>query len=545
MITTIALLIIAPAACMVRKPPFTLFPDADPNFAYVYLSLPVGTDQAYTNQVMKDLEGRVNKVLDIDPATGKTNPLVQSVISNVTVNAVDPTANEIGDFPNKGKITVAFVEYAARHGVSTWDYLSKIRAVVKNVPGAEVTVDKESGGPPTQKPIAIEITGDNLDSLISTSEQLKKYLDNKQIPGVEKLGSDFQANKPEITYNLDRERMDHEGITTSTVAYDLRTAIFGTEISRFRDANDDYPIYVRINKEERKDVDALRNMPILYRDMGMGGVMREVPLSAFATISYTNTYGGIKRKDEKRIITLLSNLTAAYQNNGNEVVAAVQKEIDKFHVPSGVMVRMAGEQEDQKETGSFLGTAMLISMMLIFLILVLQFNSFSRTLIILSEVLFSVTGVFLGYAIFGNTFSLVMSGIGIVALAGIVVRNGILLVEFMDLMLAEGMSPYDAIIESGRTRMTPVLLTATAAILGLIPLAVGMNVDFGSLLSTGNPHLYFGGDNTAFWAPLAWTMIYGLGFATFLTLIVVPVMCLLSFRFKAWVGKVTGWKIRQ
>jgi len=182
---------------------------------------------------------------------------------------------------------------------------------------------------------------------------------------------------------------------------------------------------------------------------------------------------------------------------------------------------------------------MLISLGLIILILVLQFNSISRTVIIMCEVLFSIIGVLLGYSIGGNTFSLVMSGIGIIALAGIVVRNGILLVEFMDMMLHEGMTPYDAIVESGRTRMTPVLLTATAAILGLIPLAVGMNIDFGTLLSSGNPHMYFGGDNTAFWAPLAWTMIYGLSFATFLTLIAVPAMCLLSFRFKAWIKRIT------
>ncbi len=545
LVVTALLLPVAIIGYIVRHPPFTLFPDADPNFAYVYINLPVGTDQAHTDEVTKEMEGRVNKVLGIDPATGKTNPLVESVISNVTVNAVDPGSGEVGDFPNKGRITVAFVEYAKRHGVSTWDYLSKIRAVVNNVPGAEITVDKESGGPPTQKPISIEITGDNLDSLISTSEQLKRFLDGKQVAGVEKLRSDFQANKPEITIDLDRERMDKEGISTQTIAYNMRSAIFGTEISRFRDANDDYPIYIRLMKDQRKDVDALRNMPIVYRDMGMGGIIREVPVSAFADINYTNTYGGIKRKDEKRIIILSSNLTADYQSKGNDVVAAVQKEIDQFHVPSGVTVRMAGEQEDQKETGGFLGNAMMISMMLIFLILVLQFNSFSRTVIIMSEVLFSIIGVFLGYAIAGNTFSMVMSGIGIVALAGIVVRNGILLVEFMDLMLAQGMQPYEAIIESGRTRMTPVLLTATAAILGLIPLAVGMNVDFGSLLATGNPHIYFGGDNTAFWAPLAWTMIYGLSFATFLTLIVVPVMCLLSFRFKAWIKRITGYKTSE
>jgi len=543
LIITALLLPVAIIGYVARHVPFTLFPDPDPNFAYVYLNLPVGTDQAYTNKVMIDLEGRVNKVLDIDPEKGKTNPVVQSVISNVTVNAVDPGGGEIGDFPNKGRITVAFVGFAERHGVSTWEYLKKIRSVVSNVPGAEVTVDKESGGPPTQKPIAIEITGDNLDSLISTSERLKKYLESKNIAGVEKLRSDFQANKPEIVFDLDRDRMDHEGITTSTVAYNLRTAIFGTEISRFRDANDDYPIYIRLLKEQRLNVDALRNMPILYRDMGMGGQIRQVPVSAFANISYTNTYGGIKRKDQKRIIILSSNLLTGFENNGNDVVAAVQTEINQFHGPAGVTLKMAGQQEDQAETGSFLGRAMLISMMLIFLILVLQFNSFSRTLIIMSEVLFSIIGVFLGYAIFGNTFSMVMSGIGIVALAGIVVRNGILLVEFMDLMLKEGMEPYDAIIESGRTRMTPVVLTATAAILGLIPLATGMNIDFASLLSTGNPHLYFGGDNTAFWAPLAWTMIYGLSFATILTLIVVPAMCLLSFKFKAWVKRM-GDKVK-
>ncbi len=537
-VVTVALFPIAIMGYIARHPPFTLFPSADPNFAYVYLSLPVGTDQAHTNEIMKDLEGRVNKVLNIDPATGKTNPVVQSVISNVTVNAVDPGGGEIGDFPNKGRITVAFVGFAERHGVSTWDYLDKIRTAVKNVPGAEVTVDKESGGPPQQKPISIEITGDNLDSLLSTSEKLKKFLEEKQVAGVEKLRSDFQANKPEIVFDLDRERMDHEGITTSAVAYNMRTAIFGTEVSRFRDANDDYPIYVRLQKQQRLDVDALRNMPILYRDMGMGGMIRQVPVSAFANVRYSNTFGGIKRKDEKRIIILSSNLSTEYKDKGNDVVAAVQAEIDQFHAPSGVNIKMAGEQEDQKETGSFLGSAMLISLMLIFLILVLQFNSFSRTLIIMSEVLFSVIGVFLGYAIAGNTFSMVMSGIGIVALAGIVVRNGILLVEFMDLMLHEGMEPYDAIIESGRTRMTPVILTATAAILGLIPLATGMNIDFYTLLTTGNPHIYFGGDNTAFWAPLAWTMIYGLSFATFLTLIVVPVMCLLSFRFKAWVKRI-------
>jgi multidrug efflux pump subunit AcrB len=518
----------------VRSPNVVFFPEAEPNFVYVYLNMPVGTDQAYTNTVLAKLETRVNGALGIDYATGKKNPIVKSVISNVTVGAVDPTSGEVGNFPNKGRITVAFVKFAERNGESTTKYLEKVRAAVKGVPGAEVTVDKEQGGPPLPKPIVVEITGDNLDSLIATSDRVKKYIESKNVAGVEELRSDFQANKPEIVFDLDRERMNSEGISTGQVVMNLRTAVFGEEISRFRDANDDYPITLRLQKDQRENIEAVRNMPMVFRDMGMGGVVREVPVSSFANIYYDNTYGGIKRLDQKRIITLSSNVLTGF--NPNEVVAAIQEELNNYNTPAGINIRMGGQQEEQAETGAFLGNAMLISMGLIFLILIMQFNSFSRTVIIMSEILFSIFGVFLGVGIFKNDFSIVMSGIGIVALAGIVVRNGILLVEFMDLMLSQGMSNYDAIVEAGRTRMTPVLLTATAAILGLIPLGVGLNMDFAALFSEFNPHLYFGGDSVAFWGPLAWTMIYGLSFATFLTLIIVPVMCLLAFRAKDWVS---------
>jgi multidrug efflux pump subunit AcrB len=529
----VGIFVFAIVLMIARKPKVVFFPSGEPNFTYVYLNLPVGTDQAYTNQVLGKLESRVYKALDIDIAKGKKNPAVKSVISNVTVGAIDPNSGEVGDFPNKGKITVAYVEFAKRKGVSTAELMERIRSAVQGVPGAEVTVDKESGGPPLPKPIVVDIVGDDLDSLIAASENVKRFLEQKQIAGVEELRSDFQASKPEIVFDLDRERMNNEGITTGQVAMGLRTAVFGKEISRFRDANDDYPITLRLAPVQRENVDAIRNMPIVYRDMGMGGMIRQVPVSAFADIRYGTTYGGIKRKDQKRIISLTSNVLGGF--NENEVVAAMGQELNGFKAPAGVTITMGGQQEEQAETGAFLGSAMMIAMALIFLILIMQFNSLSRTLIIMSEIIFSVFGVFLGVGIFGIDFSIVMSGIGIVALAGIVVRNGILLVEFMDLMLEEGMTPYDAIVEAGRTRMTPVILTATAAILGLIPLAVGLNIDFAKLFSELNPHIYFGGDSVAFWGPLAWTMIYGLSFATFLTLIIVPVLCLLSFRFKDWV----------
>ncbi len=537
LVVTIVLLPVSIMLYSIRKPPFVFFPSAEPNFTYVYLNLPVGTDQAYTSEVLRKLEAKVNAVLT-DPKTGKRNPVVKSVIANVTVDAVDPNAGEIGDFPNKGKISVAFVEFAERHGQSTTKILGDIRDAVKGYPGAEITVDKEGGGPPLPKPIVIDITGENLDTLVATADRLKRYLATKQVPGVEELRSDFDANKPEIVFDLNRERMNNESISTYAVAMNMRTAIFGKEVSRFRDANDDYPIYLRLMHSQRSDVDAIRNMPVVYRDMGMGGIIRTVPVSSFADVHYGATYGGVKRKNQKRIITLSSNVLTGFEPN--DVVAAVQREINEFHASPSMTIKMGGEQEEQAETGAFLGSAFAISLMLIFLILILQFNSLSRTVIIMSEVLFSITGVMLGYAAFGNTFSMVMSGIGIVALIGIVVRNGILLVEFMDLMLSEGMSEYDAIVEAGRTRMTPVLLTATAAVLGLIPLAVGLNIDFGTLFTELNPHIFFGGDSAEFWSSLAWTMIYGLSFATLITLIAVPAMCLLSFRLKAWGKRVFG-----
>lgn len=522
--STLALFILTIMFMMVRTPKFVFFPSADPNFVYVYVSLPVGTDQEYTNEVIKDVENRVMKVV------GKDNPVVSSVISNVTVGVTDPQDEDQGNYPNRGKVAVAFVQYGQRDGVNTSIYLDKIREAVKGIPGAEISVTQEQSGPPTAKPISIEITGDNLDTLYNTSVRLKKYLEKKNIAGVEELKSDFQSNKPEIIFDIDRERANREGISSGQVAMELRTALFGKEVSKFRDVKDDYEINVRAQEDQRNNLDVLKNMSVTYRDMGMGGMIRQVPLSSFADIQYVNTYGGIKRKQQKRIIILSSNVLGAY--NPNEVVASIGKEIENFNTPSGITIKMAGEQEEQMETVTFLGSALLVSFGLILLILVTQFNSIGKPIIILSEIFFSIIGVLLGITIFKMTMSTVMMGVGIIALAGIVVRNGILLVEFADLMISQGMSTYDAVLEAGRTRMTPVLLTAFATILGLIPLAVGLNMDFATLLTEFNPHIYFGGDNVAFWGPLSWTMIFGLIFATFLTLVLVPVMYLLVTNLK-------------
>lgn len=505
---------------MWRSPGTRFFPQAEPNFIYVYLTLPVGTDQAYTDSVTMILEKRVTEVV------GEDNPIVSSIISNVAVGVTDPAENDRATYPNRSKVTVAFVEFGKRNGVSTRDYLEKIRSNMKGIPGAEISVDQEQGGPPTGKPVNIEISGDSFEELIAVSTDLKRYLDSLQIPGVEELKSDLQNNKPEIVFNIDRERANRESISTGQVGGELRTAIFGKEVSKFRDDNDEYDISLRVAKEQRDNIDQLKNMKITYRDMSKGGMVRQVPLSAFTDIQYSSTYAGIKRKNQKRVITIYSNILGGY--SPNNVVADVQKAVSRYQSPEGVAIDMTGEQEEQLETMNFLGNALLISLGLIFLILVTQFNSISKPVIILTEILFSMIGVLLGYAIFNMEISIIMTGIGIVALAGIVVRNGILIVEFIDLMREQGMELKEAIIEGGKTRMTPVLLTATATILGLIPLAVGLNIDFVKMFTELNPHIYFGGDNVAFWGPLSWTMIFGLAFATFLTLILVPVMYLIS-----------------
>ena len=530
---TVGLFILTIVFVAIAPPKVVFFPSSDPNFIYVYVQLPVGTDQAYTDQVVKKVEEKVTNVV------GRNNKIVSSIISNVTVGVTDPQDEDQGNYTNRGKVTVAFVEFGKRDGESTAIYLDKIRSAIKAIPGAALTVTQEQSGPPTAKPISIEISGDNLDSLVRTSERLKNYLEAKQVAGVEELKSDFQNNKPEIVFTIDRERANREGVSSGQIGDGLRTAIFGKEVSKFKDANEDYEINVRAQEDQRNNLQAIRNMRFTYRDMGMGGMIRQVPLSSFAKIDYINTYGGIKRKQQKRIVILSSNVLGAF--NPNEVVSNIANELIDFKAADGVQVKMAGEQEEQMETAAFLGKALMIAFGLILIILVVQFNSISKPLIILSEILFSVIGVLLGVTIFGMEVSIVMSGVGIIALAGIVVRNGILLVEFTDLMIEQGMTVKDAVVEAGRTRMTPVLLTATATMLGLIPLAVGLNIDFELLFSELNPHIYFGGDNVAFWGPLSWTMIFGLSFATFLTLILVPCMYLIadnnSKRIKGWFKK--------
>ncbi|GHA66460.1 efflux RND transporter permease subunit [Pontibacter akesuensis] len=518
------LLIFSVALTAMFPPKVEFFPSGDPNFVYTYINMPIGTDQAVTDSVTKVVERRVASVI------GLNNPNVESVISNVAIGAGDQNDRATTPQSHKGKVTVAFVEYKDREGdVSTGQYLTQIREAVKGIPGAEITVEKEQSGPPVGKPISVEIAGEDFEGLINLSKQVEQYIDQQGIAGIEGLKSDLEDSKPEIVVSIDRERANREGISTGQIGQEVRTAIFGREASKFKLDEEEYPIQVRYAAPYRDNIDALLDMRITYRDMNSGQV-RQIPLSSLASIDYSTSYGGIKRKDLKRVVTLESNVLDGY--NANEVVQQIEESLQDFEAPEGYEIRMGGEQEEQQETGQFLALALVAAFCIIFLILVTQFNSVSKPFIILSEVLFSIIGVLLGFTIFGMDMSIVMTGVGIVALAGIVVKNGILIVEFTDVLLAEGQGLKEAIVEAGKTRLNPVLLTATATILGLIPLAIGLNLNFYTLFTEFEAGFFLGGDSVAFWGPLAWTIIFGLSFATLVTLLVVPVMYLLNEKLK-------------
>ncbi len=497
------------------NPKVVFFPENEPNNAFVYVKMPVGTDVKTTDSVTMIIEERVEKVL------GKNNLIVESVQANVALGASESKFDGGQTTANKAKVTIHFVEFAERHGESTSAYMDKIRKAVKDIPGAEISVEKEAMGPPVGKPISLEMTGDDLETLVNTSQAFIKKVDSLKIGGLEQLKADFDNNKPELVIKVDRKRANAEGITTAQIGSELRTAILGKEISKFRDGEDQYPIQLRHARYQRENIERLMSIKITYRDMN-SGMLRRIPISSVATIAYENTYGGINRKDGKRIITLTSNVLSGY--TPNEINKQLDKVIKQFPIDEGTEIRIAGENEDQKESMSFLTGAMMLSLFLILFILITQFNSIGKSLIIISEVLFSIIGVLLGFTIFKMSFSVIMTGMGVVALAGIVVRNGILLVEFTDKLLDSGMRTREAIIMGGKTRITPVLLTATATILGLVPLAIGFNIDFVGLFTSFEPNIHFGGDSVTFFGGLSWTIIFGLTFATVLTLLFIPIM---------------------
>jgi multidrug efflux pump subunit AcrB len=517
----------------VRSPKVLFFPDNQPQLVNVFVEFPMGTSIEATNAFVDKMEDEV--VAELKPYGG----IIESIITQVGVGTSDPTQGpSIQSTPHKAKITIGFVDYIFREGIDTNEAMEVIREFVKNYPGVLITVNKQENGPPVGNAVNIEFVGENYDQLIAYVDESKAFLESNSIQGLEELKTDLSLGSPEVVVRIDREKAKRFGLSTSSIAMELRTSLFGMEVSKYKEGEEDYPITLRLDEDSRYDINTLINKKIGFRDKF--GDKREVPISAVADIQYGSTYGSVKRKDSEKVVTMFSNVLDGY--NPTEINGQIKEVMAAFPVPEGITVKFTGEQEEQAKSQAFLLRALGIAIALIFLIIVAQFNSVISPFIIMTSVLFSTIGVFLGLVIFNMDFVVIMTGIGIISLAGVVVNNAIVLIDYTDLVRARKREELGiqkgnyltipdlmaSIIEAGKTRLRPVLLTAITTVLGLIPLAIGMNINFATLLSEFDPQFYVGGDNAAFWGPMAWTVIFGLTFATVITLVLVPVMYLLT-----------------
>ena len=530
LVGTIVLMILTIQFYFGNNPKIEFFPSSDPKLINVIAEMPISTDVDVSDSVMRVFEEKVFKILEPDM------DIVESVLTVTGKGAVGQNEGFTGrgGAPNKGLITINFTDYKDRGGKNTSETLKRLSdALVGLYPGITLSVEKQREGPPTGKPINLEVSGSDFDELLFLTDNIRAEINKANVPGIEGLKIDLDVGKPELIVNIDREKARRYGLSTGQVGDAIRTSLFGKEISDFKDGEDEYKIVMRLDDKYRYNISDIINQRITFRSQSSGKII-QVPISAVADFEYSSTYGAITRKDRNRLITIYSNVLEGY--NANEINTELKEIMADYEVPAGSKYKFTGEQEEQAESMSFLSTALIIALALIMIILVSQFNSFVKPAIIMFSVVMSTIGVFGGLATFKMDFVVIMTGIGIVSLAGVVVNNAIVLIDYIGLLklrkkeelgLADGeyMSADTAkqcIVDAGKTRLRPVLLTAITTVLGLMPLATGFNINFISFFNTFNPNIYFGGDNAAFWGPMSWTVIFGLTFATFLTLVIVP-----------------------
>jgi len=528
------------------------FPDNKPNQIIVYIEYPEGTDIKKTNKITKQIEKRVSTVLYSDNYMDDDyNFMIESVVSQVGEGAGNPETDggSAAEMPHKGKITASIREYKYRRGLDSEILRQKVQAALTGIyPGVLISVEKDANGPPVGAPINIEIQGDDYVELINVAESMRDYINTKSISGIDELKIDVNRDKPGMRVLVDRKKAGELGVSTGQVGQQLRASIFGNKAGIYKEDGEDFDIYVRFNKENRYNKSAIFNQNIIFRDMASGKV-KEIPVSAVAVQNNNSGFSAIKHKKIKRVVTVYSAL-APGETDARAVVGKIRNEMKNFKgLPNGIKIDYTGQLEEQDKQMNFLVGAFFTGLALIFFILIFQFNSVSKPGIIMLAIFLSFIGVFGGLVISGAPFVIMMTMMGIISLAGIVVNNGVVLLDYAQLLMDRkkielGLEEneflpkealFNSIVKAGGARLRPVLLTAITTILGLIPLAIGLNINFFTLFSEFNPNIYFGGDNVIFWGPLAWTVIYGLVIATFLTLIVVPILFYLTTQFKMWV----------
>ena len=548
---TFGLLFLAVLLMFTFPPKILFFPNTDAKQVFVYVEYPIGTDIEQTNAISMEIEKDIETYLKKYEVNGE-NFLITSVIGQVGEGTADPSrGQEGGKTPNKARITIDFVKFQDREGVSSEKVLKEVRELLQGYPGVSIVVDKPSDGPPTGPPINIEVKGDDYELILETANDLRAFINTSNVAGIEELKLDIDQGKPEMIVTVDRQKARRLGVSTGQVGMNLRTALYGKEISTYKDATDDYPINLRLKNEMRYNKYALLNQKITFRNQSDGQI-KQVPISAVATSENKTAFSAIKRINLDRVVTVYSNVLSDY--NPTEVNDKIREITEKFEIPKNIKVSFTGEQEEQAKEMAFLSKALLIAVLLIFLILVAQFNSATTPIIISISVFLSLIGVLFGLLIFRMDFVVLMTMIGIISLAGIVVNNAIVLIDYINLTIVRKRRelglPVDSkltpdllvacVVEGGKTRLRPVILTAITTILGLLPLALGININFRTLITELNPNFYIGGENVAFWGPMGWAIVFGLTFATFLTLVVVPILFYLINKLKAKKLKVTS-----
>ena len=472
-----------------------LFPDVDPRNAIIQVQFPQGTSIERTDEAIARIEALLPEYDDI-------------AFYLATVGQQDDMLSMGANATHIGQIFIEFKTFNERSRPSA-RIIDEIRERLPKIPGADITIEKQEEGPPTGAPVSIEVYGEDFDTLAELAARIMRAIEN--VPGLVDLQSDFEEALPELQFHVDRHRAALLGLDTRSIGFFLRTAVHGAEASKFRPEEDEFDITLRLPLHQRDSVELLHRLSIPTPSG------TSVPLSSLGEIRYEGGRGAITRKDQKRMITISGN----DQNRGvDEIIAEVMPIVDAIPMPRGYSIAYAGDTEEMRKSGAFLLQAFLVAIGMIMIILVVQFNSVFMPLIIGFSVILSLIGVMWGLLLTGTRFGVIMTGMGVVSLAGIVVNNSIVLIDCIRQRKAEGMDTESAVVLAGKMRLRPVLLTAITTILGLLPMAIGFSLE----IHQWPPRIVAGAESSAWWAPMAVAVIFGLGMATFLTLVLVPVM---------------------
>jgi len=498
--SAVILLVIATLAYVFFGKGVEFFPETEPRRAYVNIKAPEGTNLDTSDKLVAQIEKIVAPYEDI-----------RYVISNIGAVGGDPFSQG-GTGTHISRVVLDFKDFHDRSRPSS-EIIKEVRQkILKTVYGAEVQVEKEEEGPPTGPPINIEITGEDIMVLGELAARARRVI--KDIPGLVDLKDNFVRGKPEIAVRVDKEKAALMGLDTYTIAYTVKSAINGVKAGVYREGKDEYDIIARLPESDRNSIESLKRITV------SGPRGEPIPLTSLATVSLSSGIGAIMRLDQKRVVTISGDVSGRL---ANDVIKDINARLSQqMNWPRGYQYRFTGEQQEQAKAQAFLSKAFFACIAIILLILLTQFNSFVTPLIIMASVLFSLIGVFIGLLVTGTAFGIIMTGIGVISLAGVVVNNAIVLIDYFNQLMARGLSSTEALLRAGSVRFRPVMLTAITTILGLLPMATGVSFDFRKLTFD------IGGESSQWWGPMAVAVTFGLGFATLLTLVLVPVLCSLA-----------------